>query len=173
LGEITCEICGKIVRKKKYYQFQGAILILCERCASLVNAEEYVQRKAIPIKKDEVKKISSTRKKSVLQMPEELSYELVNNFGEIIKKAREQKGIRREKLARMLGLSESALGKIESGKLKPDLYIARRIENILKIRILRKIDLDLLESIAGVGEKVRPLTLGDVIVVEKPKKKKK
>lgn len=173
LNEITCEICGKPVIRKKYYRFQGTILILCERCASVVHAEEYVLQKFVGVKRETQRAKIAQRKSAALKFPEELSFELVSNFGEIIRKARERKKIEREKLARMIGISDSVLGKIESGRLKPDIYTARRIESILKIRILRKIDLDLLESVSGVGEKIQPLTLGDILVIEKPKKKKK
>jgi len=120
--------------------------------------------------KQALRKIS----RSPPKIPEELSYKLVSGYGKKIRTAREKLGLKRDELARRLGISESALRKIEAEKLSPDLTLARRLEKILHISILRKIDIELLEMISKTSrEESKPLTIGDVMIIEKPKKRKK
>lgn len=105
---------------------------------------------------------------------EELEYEYIRDFGDRICNARIRKGLELEKLARILGVSSSYLSKIERGKIKPDLYLAKKIERVLNIKILRRVDVDILESIGETYEdEVKPLTLGDVVIIERVKKKKR
>lgn len=171
---LTCEVCGRTVRRKRYYKFQGLTLILCESCAKRLNAEEVIVTPTVKLKQQrfsltEQRKVGASRRGL-----EELEYEFEPNFGEIIRRARVRKGLELEKFAHMLGVSSSYLSKIEKGKVKPDLYLARRIERILNIRILRRIHMELLESVGSTYEdEVKPLTLGDVAIIEKVKKKKK
>ena len=169
---ITCEICGRPVQKKKLYRYEGLTLILCPICARNVNAIEVPEKKVVSYERHQQsqKRISKPPSK----IPEELTYELVQDYGRKIREAREKLGLERDKLARRLGISESLLRKIEMEKLSPDLALARRLEKILHIRILRKIDLELLEIISKAHhEKSKPLTLGDVIIIERPRKRKK
>jgi len=165
---ITCEICGAPVSRKRYYRFEGATLILCERCARLVGAREVSPSQTIRIRPSHMPRRRARR----TGIPEELTYDIDPECGKAIRKAREAAGISREELARKLGIPESFLKKIEQGKLRPDLSLARKLERVLGIRIIRKLDLEFLEKISKIGKKeVRPLTLGDVIVIEKPKKR--
>jgi len=170
---LTCEVCGRTVHRKRYYKFQGLTLILCESCAKRLNAEEVVVTSTVKLKQ----RVSSIKQRKVSASRrglEELEYEFEPNFGEIIRRARIRKGLELEKFAHMLGVSSSYLSKIEKGKVKPDLYLARRIERILNVRILRRIHMELLESVGSTYEdEVKPLTLGDVAIIEKVKKKKK
>ena len=151
---------------------------MCPICAKAVNAVEVRGESSLihgkGCRKYPQRKISGKISRISPKLPEELTYELVSGFGRKIKNAREKLGLRRDELARRLGISGSTLKKIETGKLKPDLALARRLEKILHIRILRKIDVDLLEIISKVPkEESKPLTIGDVMIIEKPKKKKR
>jgi len=172
-GSLTCEICGRPVHKKKYYKFEGMVLILCSICAKKLGASEVVPKRTLKIKRDERAGKKGYRRAVRPKVPEELTYEIVRGYGSKIRTAREKKGIEREKLAQMLGISLSALRKIEMEKLKPDLALAEKIERLLGIKILKKIDLELLEKLSTKGkEKESGLTLGDILIIEKPKKKR-
>ncbi len=173
--ELTCEICGRPVHRKKYYKFQGLTLILCEICAKRLNAEEVIVVSKVQIGAQhrttgKSRMVSKIRRRGL----EELEYEYIRDFGDRICNARIRKGLELEKLARILGVSSSYLSKIERGKIKPDLYLAKKIERVLNIKILRRVDVDILESIGETYEdEVKPLTLGDVVIIERVKKKKR
>jgi putative transcription factor len=92
--------------------------------------------------------------------PPPLEVELVENFGAVIRRARENLGLSREALAAMLGVKETVLRRIETGQLQPDLALAKRLERALGVRLLVEAAE---EGVAKSGGKVeRGLTLGEV-----------
>lgn len=62
--------------------------------------------------------------------------EYAEDFGELVKEARIRMGWTQEDLARQLNEKLTIIKKIEAGEFHPPLDLARRIERVLKIRIL-------------------------------------
>ena len=63
-------------------------------------------------------------------------YELVEDFAERIRKARERLGWSTKMLAMKVKESETTIRRIESGKLRPTLELAKRLEEVLGIKLL-------------------------------------
>jgi putative transcription factor len=89
-------------------------------------------------------------------------YEVVEGYGEIIKKAREKINLSRQDLAAKIKIKENILKRIEAEKLTPDEELARRIEKELKIKILGKVE----ERFAKKEFKNAELTIGDVAKID-------
>jgi putative transcription factor len=84
----------------------------------------------------------------------------VDNFGEVVRKARENLGLSREALAAMLGVKETVLRRIEAGQLQPDYALAKKLEKTLGVRLLIEVAE---EGAAKSGDRPeRGLTLGEV-----------
>jgi putative transcription factor len=84
----------------------------------------------------------------------------VDNFGEVVKKARENLGLSREALAAALGVKETVLRRIEAGQLQPDYALAKKLEKTLGVRLLVEVAE---EGAAKSGDRLeRGLTLGEV-----------
>lgn len=154
--ELYCEMCGSPIRGKPFRAIvDGTEMILCANCYNKLMKSG----RALPApekkieKKKEVKKVS----KSVDQM------EIIEGFGEEIRKGRESKGWTQSVLAQKLRISEAMLKKIESEKIKPSIDLAKKIEQILKIKILQPVEFD--EE--GEGEPSDKVTFGDVVVVRR------
>jgi putative transcription factor len=92
--------------------------------------------------------------------PPPLEVELVENFGAVIRRARENLGLSREALAAMLGVKETVLRRIEAGQLQPDLALAKRLERALGVRLLVEAAEEGVAKSGGRFE--RGLTLGEV-----------
>ncbi|MCR8432960.1 MAG: helix-turn-helix domain-containing protein [Crenarchaeota archaeon] len=169
--KLVCEICGRPVHGKKFYVFQDIELLLCEICAKQLRAKEIV---AAP---DTLtpRKLKDDTRKTVMelpkQQPKELEYDYVKGFGDLIRNARIKKGLKPEKLAMILGISPSYLLKIEREKVKPELHLAQRIEKVLNVRILVRVDTKSLSLTSELKDEPKPFTLGDILLIEKPKKK--
>jgi len=88
--------------------------------------------------------------------------DLVEDFGERVRRAREARGWSEAALAQRLKVSVDVVRRIESGKLKPSLQLARSLESILKVKLLVPTE----EEPEAVGE-LRPLTFGDVGIVRR------
>jgi putative transcription factor len=91
---------------------------------------------------------------------------VVEGYGKRIRQGREKLGLNHEELSRKIGEKISLLQKLETEKMTPDLALAKKLENTLKIKILGSL------TTTQVGEEVyaqKPtdLTLGDVVVVQK------
>lgn len=156
-----CEICGREITRGFLIELEGAKLIACDRCASMgtiirrVYADEHVHRKQKqPNSKDKEKK----------------ELVLVENYGEVIRSAREQAGMSREDLAKKLHIREGYLHKIEEGELTPTDDVARKLEKILKIKLYRELN----EEDAAVPlpeeSETTQITLGDVVKIKWVKK---
>jgi putative transcription factor len=156
---MQCEICGKVMDahvQLKAVLIEGVAMKVCAKCESLgtpVNMNRFSSNGFQPRR-------SSHSERLIPQEEEETS--LKPEYGSIIKKKREELGIKQEALAKMISEKESMVHKIESTSPTINVSIARKIEKILKIKILEEGN----ES-AGTTEKYHhdgSLTLGDMIM---------
>ena len=60
------------------------------------------------------------------------------DYYKVIKEARERLGLTQEELGRKLGEKSSVISKLETGKLKPSIPLARKIEHVLKVKIIEE-----------------------------------
>ena len=92
-------------------------------------------------------------------------YEYVEGFGEIIRKARESMGLSQEELASLVKEKATVIKKIEHEEFHPPLDLARRLEKVLKIRIIQEaVEEPTLSSIPKASQvKETTYTLGDLL----------
>lgn len=62
--------------------------------------------------------------------------ELKEDYHKIIKQTREKLGLSQEALGRKINEKPSVIKLLESGKLKPDNMLARKLEHFLKVQLL-------------------------------------
>jgi len=62
--------------------------------------------------------------------------ELKEDYYKVIKQAREKLGLSQEALGRKINEKPSVIKLLESGKLKPDNMLARKLEHFLKVQLL-------------------------------------
>ncbi len=63
---------------------------------------------------------------------------LIMGFAETVRKQRGKLGLTQEAFARMLAERESVVQKMESGTYVPSLEVARKMERILKIKLIEQ-----------------------------------
>ncbi|MCD6247697.1 MAG: TIGR00270 family protein [Candidatus Diapherotrites archaeon] len=118
---MRCEVCGreaKLIRA----EIEGAELLVCSKCASLGK----------PLYKPEGKsKLFARKDYPKIEEP----FTLIENYGEVIRKAREKKGLTREELAKKLFEKESVLQRIEANKLEPSDALVLKLEKVLGITL--------------------------------------
>ncbi len=90
--------------------------------------------------------------------------EIVEEYAIKIKQAREKKGLNQEEFARFLGERESILQKIESGKQKPTIELAKKLEKQLGIQLIERIEEEVVEQKKSAKG---PLTIGDMLQMKK------
>jgi len=100
-----------------------------------------------------------TRKKS----QDLVKYELVEDYAQRIKSARERLGWSISTLAEKVKESVTTIKRIESGKLRPTIDLARRLEEVLRIKLLiPSVEEELGSKEAQVKKYV---TLGEIVAI--------
>lgn len=118
-------------------------------------------------RRDKNTKISPPRKISKKMVNRRLissieEEEIVEGYGQIIKKARESLGLTQEDLARELKVKLSYIKKIENERIEPSSDIIRKLEKLLRIKLTTKVK----ESSTYIPEKSIDgdyITLGDLL----------
>ncbi len=154
-----CELCGKKTNKVVKAKIEGVVMEVCPSCARL---GEYISEKK-EIKVEKVKRVKL--KKEVLE-------EVVDDYGKKIRKEREKRGWKMEDLAKKLNEKESLIHKIENEDIMLNIDLAKKIERLLGIRLVVKVEEE--EDVENKGyEEGSSLTLGDLLkkAIEKSKKK--
>jgi putative transcription factor len=159
---LNCEICGKEIIGKPYNRVvEGVKMVLCEKCA--FHGESYFQ----PIVPSKLSKPTGLKAVSKPKTPavnkEYLELEVVSDYFMRIKSTREKIGLTQEEFAKKLNEKLSVIQKIEVGKIVPDINLARKIENLLKIKLL----ISTQEEKSGCKTIEKPtLTLGDLAKIK-------
>jgi putative transcription factor len=109
------------------------------------------------------------KRKAPTTIPETL--ELVNDFSQLVRQARESLGMSHNDLGRKIRERVSVIRKIESGKMVPDLGLAERLEHSLKIK-LRVPPTDPKPQLSS-SSKPKGTTFGDLIKFKSKKKEAK
>jgi len=123
-----CELCGKETNVLYRTIIEGYEYLVCKECSKLGRTiSKYVAEK--PREKTLYERYASMRRD---EMEEDL---LVEDFGERIRKAREQLGMTREELAKKVGIKVNLLAKIENSEIIPEDRVRKRIEKVLKIKL--------------------------------------
>jgi putative transcription factor len=95
-------------------------------------------------------------------MPE--GRELVLDYGQVIRKARETMQLSQEDLGRKIAEKTSVLQKLEGGRLVPPEALVQKLERTLKIRLVQAAtDIPVNKK----ATKPEELTLGDIAVMRK------
>jgi putative transcription factor len=133
----TCEICGKTVDKTKKVKIDRVVLEVCNQCAVF---GEPVEDSTMPT--SSAVKTQRIFSQKTQKKPEDVvkeDYVLVDNYPEIVRKARQQIGIEQKDLAKMINEKQSVISKIESGSFQPDDAIVKKLERALKINLREKL----------------------------------
>ena len=161
---MRCEICGKSIEGRPLRtKIDGSLMEVCENCSKFGKIQ-----KIPPKPRNLLKKTSKPKNKNVQQRRirrDEPTEELVENYNILIRKKREEKGWSREDLGNKINEKVSVINRLESGKMVPDIKLAKKLENTLKIILIEKfddIDLESFKSSSSNGP-----TLGDIVKIKK------
>lgn len=131
----SCEICGiQIIDHGERVYVEGNLLTVCKACSKRgkpSNNPQNIQRK-LPARPKKIEK------------PDKITFEdsaiLVKDFSEVIRNSRMSKGFTHEQLGLLIKERASLLRKIESGSLKPDEVLAKKLERFFRINLYTEVD---------------------------------
>ena len=173
----VCEVCGKtLFGVPIIVEIAGHRATTCPSCARRIRGEQLkLLEKAtqpitkLPKKMEKIRKKVKARPKIAESQLEE--YELVEDFGTRIKRAREELGLKIEHIAKAINIKTSTLSKIEAGKIVPSYDVARSLEKVLDIRIITRGSYEV--STTGLEKSGPPpsITLGELANLKDKKRR--
>ncbi len=165
----SCEMCGYIGENMHRAIVEGTMLLLCDKC---VRFGEVIPVRNIPKRLvDKRLEYSRTHRFSTDDLPRELygDEEIVSDYAQRIKNAREKIGKTQEEIALDIAEKSVLLQKVESGHQEPTLKLAKKLEQYFRIKLVKKIEKTSVEDIEGfsASSAFSGFTLGDVIKFKK------
>lgn len=169
---MNCEICGSEIKGEPYKtKIDNSLMVTCKECSRYGK----VQSKPQPTNnhRNNGKKQNNNnnnnyrtnQNRAYTRKTKEEEYELVEDYAKIIRQKREIKGLTQKQLGEQLYERESVVHKIENGKMVPDEKIARKIEKILNIEIIEKIESN--EKEFQDARRFKEATIGDIARIKR------
>ena len=146
-----CEICGKRTETVYEIDFEGVRTLACEKCAKGRQVMGVLGQKKQPEARGD--------KRAVQQAYEAVSEELADNYGELIRNARERMSLPLKVLAERISEKESTLARVEKQETLPSEKTRKKLEKELGIRLIVKVP----ASPRQPQHEQDKITLGDMI----------
>ncbi|MCD6324229.1 MAG: TIGR00270 family protein [Desulfurococcales archaeon] len=174
---VYCEMCGRPVRRRdaRIVYIEGARLVLCPECYRKVVKKDVAQSVRSLTAKPPRPATSHTARTPAPrpQRPRRRALEnleVVQEYAERIRKARERLGWSQRVLAEAVGEGENVIKRMEAGRLTPSIDQARKLEKVLNIKLLEPVvDEGGVPALFGGGKVSKELTLGDIAAIRKKK----
>ena len=157
---MECELCGRVCDCRPA-DVDGVRMMLCPNCMKYGHSVEVAIEIPSVSKKPFLDRIRKPKEKDVYK---DMNKELVTGWNELIKKARNKKGLTREELGFKIGERTVTIAKIENGDLRPSDKMIEKLEKELGITLVE--DVASVSSIRTGSRSKDGLTLGDFIKQE-------
>ncbi len=169
LRSTECELCGSIIwGKGQTVIIEGAKMIVCPNCAQY--GKRIVENPQTPStrKPSTSTPVNKTKSRVYDKEIEEPSTEIAEDYAIKIHQARMRKNLTQEKFAQKIHERGSLIRRIEAGKIKPPIPLARKIEKFLGIKIVNEVK-ETPVDYEGYLKKSTGSNLGDIAFIKKKK----
>lgn len=155
---MQCELCGNDCGSHgRPALVDGVRMMLCPAC--LKHGKHIKEVKNMPVNVEHSLR-RRERRKQRKDVYEGMNRELISNWSNVIRQAREKKGITREQLGFNIGERTVTVSKIENGELRPSDDVAKKLEKELHIELFEEVKKVTPSSLSSGSQ---GLTLGDFI----------
>jgi len=163
--QLYCELCGSPIVGKAYkITIEGVSLTVCEKCYRKQSAK--AQEKSAREEREAKPAAQPRPKRTQPKIKHEVEFEVVEDYAQRIREARERSGISLLALSQKVMEKETVLKRVEQGRLRPSIDLARRLEKALGIKLLEPVVDESRESSMKI-ESEDEITLGDIVNIRK------
>jgi len=155
---MQCELCGREC-DCRLASVDGVKMMLCPSC--MRHGQGISVEKPSIVQKPILERIRRPKVKDVYKGMEK---ELVSGWNDLIKRAREKKGLSREELGFKIGERTVTISKIENGDLRPSDKVIEKLEKELSVSLFEEVEKP--PSYSMGSHSGSSLTLGDFIKKE-------
>jgi putative transcription factor len=166
-----CPVCGgKIWGKGQYVLLEGAKITVCQSCAQFGKKIQKKSPDLVPRKQSYSKADHSSKRYKSKEVEIE-NIELIPDYPNIVRNARNSRNLNQEQFAQKLNEKPSLIRRIEAGKVEPTIKLAKKIEQIYNIKLLKKTDeVKLAIKTDKYMKKTKASSLGDIAFIKKRNK---
>lgn len=168
--EHKCEICDSIIwgRGVKVL-IEGAKITVCQNCAQ--HGKKIVKKTpSMPQRKVEQYRKTSKTKTIKSRTEPQTEPEIVVDYTTKIREVRQSLGLNQDQFAQKLNEKPSLLKRIETGKVKPSIKLAKKIEIAYGIKLITTSEtLDTSAEVSKYMKKSSGTSMGDMAFVKKKK----
>jgi putative transcription factor len=157
---MQCELCGREC-DCRVATVDGVRMMLCPGCmkygTGVKSSSEALTTNKTPI-------LNRIKRPKVKDVYKDMDKELVSGWNDLIRDAREKKGLTREQLGFKIGERTVTIAKIENGDLRPSDKVVSKLEKELNIRLIEEVSSA--STVSPTSHYSNRLTLGDLIKKE-------
>lgn len=130
----SCEICGtQILDHGEKVYVEGNLITVCKTCS----------KRGKPLKNQQEIQRKPAMRQNKIERLDKITFDdsaiLINDFSEVIRNSRVANGLTHEQLGLLIKERASLLRKIESGTLKPDEGLTRKLERFFRINLYTEV----------------------------------
>ena len=155
---MLCEICGTESASLETRKVSGSVLRLCSSCGEMGSQTSF--RESIDHRAYVAQALEKRKQRERYEDIEPDEYVLVSNYGSMVRRAREKKGLDHASLASKISEKKSILTSVEAGNMKPNEKLIKKLENSLGIKLVEKVEV---ESAPSSNQSSKALTMGDLL----------
>lgn len=171
---MNCEICGQPIRGRPITAIvDRAKLMVCEKCGKHASGRWDIEKEKVQIQASVLSAPTQTlpQARRVFEKPKRKErvgeeFEVIEDFGALIRQAREKLGLSYEELGKRINEKVSVIQRLESQKLVPDVKLAKKLEYSLKIKLLREV---VVPAVSTKDQGPSETTLGDIVTIKNRK----
>jgi len=166
--ENECPICGGIIwGKGQKVLIEGAKITVCDSCVHygkkiITKTETSNVQKKYPSKMRKFGTNTTSNKGTIY----ESTMEIVPDYAKKIRDIRTFNHLNQDQFAQKLNEKPSLIRRIESSKAEPTEKLAKKIESVYNIKLLKKAE-DYIVSTKGYMKKQKNSSLGDIAIIKK------
>lgn len=163
---MICEMCGKEVPVTKTVIIEGSRLSVCPNCARFGEDYRGSAQGGAPVTQTVIEERLQKRERRMQSKDiyaGSTSVELVDDYGGLIREARQAKGMDQDQFAASILEKKGTIAKIESNNLIPDDKLIKKIEKALGIKLTETVQSGVTVGSGNGGNK---MTLGNFIKKE-------
>ena len=173
---MECEVCGQKGELRKVL-IDGVVMRVCDECSKFgvsprekTGYETSQREERTPYITPSIKPRKKKNKRAPRDYLKDSQFELVENFAELIREARESRDWTQEELGDFINEKASLIAKIERGMESIDEKLLTKLERKLKITLRVPVVNSVHESREEISQGP---TLGDIVRIKAKKKNKK
>ena len=155
---MLCEMCGTESASLETRKVSGSVLRLCSSCGEMGSQTSF--RESIGHRAYVAQALEKRKQRERYEDIEPDEYVLVSNYGSMVRRARQKKGLDHASLASKISEKKSILTSVEAGNMKPNEKLIKKLENSLGIKLVEKVEV---ESAPSSNQSSKALTMGDLL----------